>query len=211
MNIDLIAAKVREVGGPWLPDFLNRWIGMTPEAWDENERSRKAMMSKREPGERERQLQELRRKQMETQEKEASKAPQKKQKKATAASPPPSQPEPETPAPKKESEVRTPAKKSAARAKVKDKTQAKKPAGVKKPKTERKVDRRPLTIGTFISAAGDKGVTMAQIEKKFDMDAHPLRAKIFTAKHTLGFTITYDHKGKRYTGAAPATPKENAA
>lgn len=67
----------------------------------------------------------------------------------------------------------------------------------------KKSDRSPLAVGTFIAAAGEKGVTMDQIVKKFGIEAHPMRAKIHAAKHELGFTVEYDHKAKRYTAKAP--------
>jgi hypothetical protein len=91
-------------------------------------------------------------------------------------------------------------KKSAPRTAVKGKTSAPK-----------KVDRSPLAVGTFIAAAGAEGVAMSDIEKKFVMDAHPLRAKIYDARHKLGFDIKHDAKAKRYLGNAPKATKEKAA
>lgn len=82
------------------------------------------------------------------------------------------------------------------------KTKAK-PAA-KPAKSEKKVDRSPLAVGTFIAAGGTDGVTMAAIEKRFKMDAHPLRAKIFAARHKLGFAIEHDPKRGVYVGTAPA-------
>lgn len=73
-----------------------------------------------------------------------------------------------------------------------------------------KVDRSPLAVGTFIVAAGAAGAPMADIEKRFVMDAHPLRAKIFAARHTLGFKIDFDREKKAYVGAYPE-PQESAA
>ena len=64
------------------------------------------------------------------------------------------------------------------------------------------VDRSPLTVGTFITRDG--GCSMADLEKEFKMDAHPLRSKIHAAKHKLGFTIEYDAKTKLYSGYTPA-------
>ncbi len=82
---------------------------------------------------------------------------------------------------------------------VKAKAAAKPPA--KKVPAAKGVDRSPLTVGTFITRDG--GCSMAELEKEFKMDAHPLRSKIHAAKHKLGFAIEYDAKEKRYTGQAP--------
>lgn len=56
------AAAIRDAG---LPDFLNRWLTMTPQAWAENEAARsriikRTTMSKTETGPKESQLQALR-------------------------------------------------------------------------------------------------------------------------------------------------------
>ena len=91
-----------------------------------------------------------------------------------------------------------PAKKAAPKAKAKPPKIAK---SAKKITSAKGVDRSPLTVGTFITRPG--GCTMAELEKEFKMDAHPLRSKIHAAKHKLGFTIEYDAKEKRYTGQAP--------
>lgn len=69
------------------------------------------------------------------------------------------------------------------------------------------VDRSPLAVGNFIVAGGTDGVTMAQLVEKFDMEAHPMRSKIFTARHTLKFNIKHDDKNGRYIGKAPAQKK----
>lgn len=63
------------------------------------------------------------------------------------------------------------------------------------------VDRSPLAVGTFIARKG--GASMAELEKAFKMDAHPLRAKIHDARHKLGFKIDYDAEKNRYFGAEP--------
>jgi len=112
---------------------------------------------------------------------------------------------PAAPATKESSVSKKPAKKAPAKAKAvpaKAAPKAKitaKPA--KKIASAKGVDRRPLTVGTFITRDG--GCSMAELEKEFKMDAHPLRSKIHAAKHKLGFTIDYDAKEKRYTGQAP--------
>lgn len=64
----------------------------------------------------------------------------------------------------------------------------------------------PLAVGEFICRDG--GCTMAELVKKFGVEAHPMRAKIHAAKHQLGFKIEYDHEAKRYSGTAP---KQKAA
>ena len=93
-----------------------------------------------------------------------------------------------------------PKAKAKAPAKAKAKA-AKAKAAPKKITSAKGVDRSPLTVGTFITRDG--GCTMAELEKEFKMDAHPLRSKIHAAKHKLGFTSEYDAKEKRYTGQAP--------
>lgn len=72
----------------------------------------------------------------------------------------------------------------------------------RKPSTTKTVvDRSPLAVGEFISRPG--GASMAEIEQRFQMAAHPLRTKIFTARHQLKFAITYDPVKKRYFGKSP--------
>lgn len=78
------------------------------------------------------------------------------------------------------------------------------------PQKAKAVDRKPSTVGSFIVAGGSGGRTMAQLEKQFAMDAHPLRSKIHAAKHKLGFTIDYDHGREVYTGSAPSPAKAAA-
>lgn len=100
--------------------------------------------------------------------------------------------------------MRKPKKKAAPKAKAKAKpakAQKAKPAKRPTPKTE--IDRSPATIAAFIVASAEKGVTMAQLEKKFDMDGHPLRSKIHAAKHRLGFQIVFHADRKVYTGNTP--------
>lgn len=67
------------------------------------------------------------------------------------------------------------------------------------------VDRSPLAVGTFI--ARDGGASMAELEQQFQMDAHPLRSKIFSARHGLKFAITYDAAKGRYFGKPPKRGK----
>ena len=112
--------------------------------------------------------------------------------------------------PAEESGVSKKTKKKAAAPKAKAKTKpAAKAAAPKKVAAAKGVDRRPLTVGTFITRPG--GCTMAELEKKFRMDAHPLRSKIHAAKHKLGFSIIYDNEKKIYTGTSPAAKEEKAA
>lgn len=75
--------------------------------------------------------------------------------------------------------------------------------GRKPPPAEPGKDRSPLAVGTFIVAAGPAGRPMAELEKEFGIDAHPMRSKIFAARHEHGFTIDYDAKAKAYVGQAP--------
>jgi len=120
------------------------------------------------------------------------------------------QPPPAVPATKESSVSKKKAKKAAPKAKAKKppkivRTKAAAAAAKKAKAAKPGVDRRPLSVGTFITRPG--GCTMAELEREFKMNAHPLRSKIFTAKHVLGFTIEYDAKEKRYTGTAPRAPQ----
>ncbi len=111
---------------------------------------------------------------------------------------PPAPPAEESGVSKAKKKAAAPKPKAKARPTLKAKAAAK-PA--KKIASAKGVDRRPLTVGAFIVASG--GCTMAELERQFRMDAHPLRSKIHAAKHKLGFAIEYDAKEKRYTGQAP--------
>lgn len=66
--------------------------------------------------------------------------------------------------------------------------------------------RSPLAVATFI-AASPTGVSMAELEAKFGIEAHPMRSKIFAARHDLGFTIDYEKREgdeeKRYYATPP--------
>lgn len=63
-----------------------------------------------------------------------------------------------------------------------------------------------LDVAAFICRHASKdnplgGASMAELEKKFGIDAHPMRAKIFYVKHTLGYDI--ESKDGRYHGTPP--------
>lgn len=45
------------------------------------------------------------------------------------------------------------------------------------------------------------GASMKELETAFKIEAHPMRAKIYFAKHTLGYAI--EHDGERYQGTRP--------
>lgn len=78
------------------------------------------------------------------------------------------------------------------------KTKAPKIEAAKKAKAPKK--GVPATeVADFICRAG--GASMAELEKKFGIEAHPMRAKIFYAKHELGYAI--ENADGRYTGTAP--------
>lgn len=71
-----------------------------------------------------------------------------------------------------------------------------------------KPNGRPANPQTRISgqAIGEAtcvaaGVTMADLVKKFGIEAHPMRAKIHYAKHQLGYTI--ENRDGRYFGTRP--------
>lgn len=90
------------------------------------------------------------------------------------------------------------AKKTKAKAKKKPKRASK-----KRVIQANKLDRSPLAVGTFIVGGGDNGRTMEALEKHFGIEAHPMRSKIFAARHEHGFTIDYHARAKAYVGTAP--------
>jgi hypothetical protein len=182
-EIAATAETIRACGS--IPDFMNRWLALTPEALAENEARRSSMAI---IGAKEAQRRALR---------EGGREARSATAKAMVAA---------VDGPKKVEPPAEPAKESSVSKKAKKKPAAKakaKAAAAPKPakKAAKGVDRSPLMVGTFITRPG--GCSMAELEKEFKMDAHPLRSKIWTAKHVLGFTIEYDAKEKRYTGTAP--------
>ena len=189
-----IAATAQMLRDAGMPDCCNRWLALTPEALAENERRRIEMAT---IGPKEAQRRAQRETKMTGREARSATA-----KAMVAAVDGPKKVEPPA-SPAEESGVSKKAKKKAAvpKAKAKAKPAAKAAAAPKKVASAKGVDRSPLTVGTFITRPG--GCTMAELEKEFKMDAHPLRSKIWTAKHVLHFTIEYDAKEKRYTGQAP--------
>ena len=194
-----IAATAQMLRDAGMPDFLNRWLAMTPEALADNERRRIEMAT---IGPKEAQRRAQRETKMTGREARSATA-----KAMVAAVDGPKKVEPPA-SPAEESGVskKKPAKKAAPKAKAKPPKIAK---SAKKITSAKGVDRRPLTVGTFITRPG--GCTMAELEKKFRMDAHPLRSKIHAAKHKLGFSIIYDNEKKIYTGTSPAAKEEKAA
>lgn len=100
----------------------------------------------------------------------------------------------------KQEKTMTTKKQTKAEPKVRREKKAAKPAAGKRTRVAG-VDRSPLAVGTFIAREG--GASMAELEKQFKMDAHPLRAKIHDARHKLGFAITHDAKQGRYFGKEP--------
>ena len=179
-----VAESVRRSG---VPDCLNVWLDMTPAKWAATEAAvekmingKVATMAKMKPGPKEEALKALRADGVNG----ASSAPHLGP--GDGAKPAGKAPATE------ESEVRDyKPKTKAPRTAVRGKTSAKKP------------DRSPRTVGEFIVAGGEGGRSMADLEKRFSMDAHPLRSKIHDAKHKLGYKIEYDHEAKRYTARAP--------
>lgn len=74
-----------------------------------------------------------------------------------------------------------------------------------------KIDRSPLAVGNFIAAGGLAGVTMGDLAKEFGIEAHPMRSKIFSARHELKFKIRFDAKTSRYVGSSPKQKQKAAA
>lgn len=207
-QIALVAAGLRELG---LPDFANRWIGMTPERLAEHEAAI-AEIAARQAGRFDVGSDELlprvnlfdRKKERTVTRELGSKERQLR-----------AQREGKVSAPKAERPAATaPAKPQAGKAEDREKTvpRTKKkggaPAAKAKAPSAKKgdVDHSPRAVGEFICRKG--GCTMAELVAKFGVEAHPMRAKIHDAKHKLGFAIEYDHAAKRYGGQPP---KEKAA
>ena len=191
-----IAATAQMLRDAGMPYCCNRWLALTPEALAENER-RRIEMAKIGPKEAQRAA--LRESKMTGREARSATA-----RAMVAAVDGPKKVEPPATPAEESGVVKKAKKKPAPKAKAKAPKIAKakvaaKPA--KKIASAKGVDRSPLTVGTFITRDG--GCSMAELEKEFKMDAHPLRSKIHAAKHKLGFAIEYDAKEKRYTGQAP--------
>lgn len=68
--------------------------------------------------------------------------------------------------------------------------------------------RKPVTaleVAQYIAAAGEQGVAMADLEKKYKIDAHPMRAKIHYIKTNLdGWTV--ENRDGRYFATGPSKP-----
>lgn len=92
--------------------------------------------------------------------------------------------------------MRAKTNKKAAKAKARTAVKSKKTAPA------RAGDRSPLAVGEYIVR---NAPTMEQLAKHFGIDPHPMRAKVFAARHTLGFKI--EHKDGRYSGTAPKSAK----
>jgi len=56
-----------------------------------------------------------------------------------------------------------------------------------------------LDVAAFVCRK--EGASMAEMEKKFGIDAHPMRAKIFYIRHELGYKV--ETKDGRYFGTEP--------
>lgn len=65
--------------------------------------------------------------------------------------------------------------------------------------------RSPQKIADFM--ARPQGASMAELEKEFGIDAHPMRSKIFAARHDLGYTVAHEKREgdteKRYYATPP--------
>lgn len=106
---------------------------------------------------------------------------------------------PEHPAPTQESELKKPKKAAAKKAPAKKAKTAAKPRRQTKGAAKKKGVPAQL-IADFVCRPG--GASMDELTKEFGIEAHPMRAKIFYVKHTLGYVV--DHKDGRYHGTAPA-------
>jgi hypothetical protein len=67
----------------------------------------------------------------------------------------------------------------------------------------RKPKRQPVAaqaIADFM--ARPEGASMAELVKEFGIEPHPMRAKVFYVKHTLGYAV--ERVDGRYHATAPA-------
>lgn len=96
---------------------------------------------------------------------------------------------------KERTKVRTKTEKKASKAKARTPVKAK--------TSPAKGERSPLAVGEFIVK---NSPTMDQLSKRFGIDPHPMRSKVFAARHELGFKI--EHKDGRYSGTAPKAAKK---
>lgn len=71
-------------------------------------------------------------------------------------------------------------------------------AKAKKP-TAAKTTIPALEVAAFVCRDG--GASMAELEKEFGIDAHPMRAKIHYVRHKLGYGV--ETREGRYYGTAP--------
>lgn len=91
--------------------------------------------------------------------------------------------------------------KKAAKKKPVAKAKTAKPAKKAKPSTRKAVPAQD--VADFICQPG--GASMAELEAKFGIDAHPMRAKIHYVRHQLGYAV--ETKEGRYHGTAPKEAK----
>lgn len=89
---------------------------------------------------------------------------------------------------------------------VTKKTKKMKTKAAHKPKAKRKPAARKTNGGTPAQLiadhmARDGGASMDELVKKFGIEAHPMRSKIFFVRHTLGYDV--EHKDGRYHATAP--------
>jgi hypothetical protein len=56
-----------------------------------------------------------------------------------------------------------------------------------------------LEVAAFLCRDG--GASMAELVERFGIEAHPMRAKVFVVRHTLGYDVAV--KDGRYFGTAP--------
>lgn len=145
---------------------------------------------------------------------EASAVPGKHARKMIFESPPcvgHSMPKTETP-PAPPATQETAVKKTTKKTAAKRKPTAKKATSAKAPKaaaSKARKGKKPvpaIDVANYICRPKSKdnplgGASMAELEKRFGIEAHPMRAKIYYVKHELGFDVV--SKEGRYYGAAP--------
>jgi hypothetical protein len=73
-------------------------------------------------------------------------------------------------------------------------------AAAKKTAAARAARERAGDVAEFVSRPG--GASMEELTKKFGIEAHPMRAKIYNVRHTLGYAV--EVREGRYYGTPPA-------
>lgn len=96
--------------------------------------------------------------------------------------------------------------KTATKRKAKTKS-AKKASTERRKRPARAASQRSGVSGQAVAdfMARKNGASMEELVKQFKIDAHPMRAKVFFVRHTLGYSV--EHKDGRYFAVPPKAAK----